>query len=313
MALLSDGTMLLTVGDLAYRREGLHELTNSYGKVWRIDLETGEASLFTLGHRNPQGLYASGSRVWETEHGPKGGDEVNLLEEGGNYGWPFATYGTGYNQFAWSLSQKHGSHEQFDLPLIAWSPSVGVSSLIQITGERFPVWTGDLLVGTLRAESLLRLHVEGERVVSSEQIHLGRRVRDLVETDAGHIVLLTDSRSPNDQGSIVIVDRRYEPSETALVEAYPSLELCATCHTFGEGMGDGVGPNLWGVLGSPVASRPRFVYSPALLQIEGRWTETRVRALLTDPEFAPGTSMPAQPGLSDGQVEQILSALRSLQ
>jgi cytochrome c len=78
-------------------------------------------------------------------------------------------------------------------------------------------------------------------------------------------------------------------------------------------MGDGVGPNLWGVLGSPVASRPGFVYSPALLQVEGRWTEARVRALLTDPEFAPGTSMPAQPGLSDAQVEQILAALRSLQ
>ena len=124
-------TLLLTLGD--HDHDGVHakdrisqDESAAYGKTWSIDMETGAASPFTIGHRNPQGLYIDpDGDIWSSEHGPKGGDELNLLVKGRNYGWPIVTYGTNYDQSTWPLNPHQGRHEGYEPPVYAWIPSVG--------------------------------------------------------------------------------------------------------------------------------------------------------------------------------------------
>lgn len=193
-----EGRLLVTVGDhhmdgashpvIAPQRDD-----HDYGKVIAIDLQTLSTSTFAEGLRNPQGLAIDAQgRLWETEHGPRGGDELNLLEEGGDYGWPIVTFGTQYGQLTWPANPRQGRHEGYALPVYAWAPSIGVSNLIQIDGFH-EAWDGDLLVASLEANSLFRLRIVGERVVMSEPIHMGERIRDLEQMGDGRLILWTDS------------------------------------------------------------------------------------------------------------------------
>jgi hypothetical protein len=190
---LPDGRILLSVGDHEF--DGVHahamamDSTASYGKTIAIDPATGEARTFTDGHRNPQGLFVDGSRIWETEHGPVGGDELNLLREGGTYGWPRVSYGTIGGGYLWH----EGAHPGFLRPVFAWVPSIGVSQVIVLHGRGFPRWRGDLLVSSLRAATLFRLRVEEGRVILAEPIPIGQRIRDLTEAPDGSVVLVLET------------------------------------------------------------------------------------------------------------------------
>ena len=105
--------------------------TSSHGKSFSIDVDTLDVRIIAKGLRNPQGLVVGrDGDLWETEHGPEGGDELNRIEEGANFGWPYVTLGTEYNQFGWPLSTTQGRHQGYDLPVFAWNPSIGVSNLI---------------------------------------------------------------------------------------------------------------------------------------------------------------------------------------
>jgi hypothetical protein len=205
IAPLGDTAIIVTVGD--YEFDGVNDeralaqsADNDYGKTLIIPLDGGPVRVFTLGHRNPMGLLvAPGGEIWATENGPEGGDELNLLAEGANYGWPLQTFGTQYNELTWPLEDESSPHPEFTLPVFSWVPSISVTNLITLERGGFPRWGDDLLVASLRERSLYRLHREGGRIVYSEPIPVQRRIRDLVETVDGRLVLWADG------GSLVIL------------------------------------------------------------------------------------------------------------
>jgi hypothetical protein len=199
---MDDSTLLLTIGDhgfngVVYNPDYVSDRAASYGKTWKIHLESARApELFTIGHRNPQGLFVDpDGSVWETEHGAQGGDELNLLRAGVDYGWPHVTYGTNYGKFTWPRNPAQGRHEGYTLPAYAWIPSIGTSNLIRIEKDLFPVWKGDLMVSSLNAGELFRVRTDSGRAVFAEPIVFGERIRDLIEDHLGRLVLWTDTRS----------------------------------------------------------------------------------------------------------------------
>jgi hypothetical protein len=189
--------ILVTVGDHGF--DGLEgvdafpqEPDNSYGKILLID-QGGMATPFSIGHRNQQGLAIDNQgRVWSTEHGPEGGDELNLIVEDGNYGWPLASYGAEYGTDNWPFAVNAKDHGEYREPAHAFVPSIGVSQLVPITSTYLPRWTDDLLVSSLQAGRLFRVRLRGEQVIYTESIDLSMRIRDLVEARDGRIVLWND-------------------------------------------------------------------------------------------------------------------------
>ena len=149
---------------------------------------------FTLGNRNMQGaaLHPQTGALWTHEHGPQGGDEVNVMRSGLNYGWPVITYGVNYG-FGTKIgegTQKAGMQQ----PLHYWVPSIAPSGMAFYAGDKFPRWKGDLFVGALRDRMLVRLKLDGEKVVSEERLLNGAlgRIRDVRVGPDGFIYLLTD-------------------------------------------------------------------------------------------------------------------------
>lgn len=199
LALIGEDSLLVTVG--AFRGEEripeaaeYWDAANAYGKTWLVDLRTGAVSVFTIGHRNPQGLAVGrDGSVWLTEHAARGGDELNLLVRGRNYGFPVVTYGTAYGRLDWPPNPAPGRHEGFTRPRFAWVPSIGPSQVIEVSDRGFPAWRGDLLVGSLADRALHRLHLDAGRVVLTEVLPIGHRVRDLVQLRSGTIVVKSDA------------------------------------------------------------------------------------------------------------------------
>ena len=149
--------------------------------------------LYSVGHRNPQGmaLEAATGRIYAIEHGPKGGDELNLIEPGVNYGWPVITYGKSYMGFKIG----EGTHKEgMAQPVHYWVPSISPSGLMIYDGERFPAWQGSFFAGALSGELLVRLEVAGGRAVVEERMleDLEERIRDVRQGPDGLIYLLTD-------------------------------------------------------------------------------------------------------------------------
>jgi glucose/arabinose dehydrogenase len=149
---------------------------------------------FDLGHRNMQGaaLHPQTGMLWTHEHGPQGGDEVNVIRPGVNYGWPVITYGVNYGS---GTRIGEGTHKAgMAQPLYYWVPSIAPSGMAFYTGERFPRWKGDLFVGALRDQLLVRLKLDGERIIKEERLLkdvLGR-IRDVRSGPDGYLYLLTD-------------------------------------------------------------------------------------------------------------------------
>jgi hypothetical protein len=167
------------------------------GKILELDTDTGKASIVSMGHRNPQGLALdSDGHVWATEHGPNGGDELNLIVEGRNYGWPQTTYAllSRNRRAEWPTNSVQGRHDTvYELPRFFFSPSIGVSNLIEVKGDEFPRWRGDLLVGSLVDATLYRIRREGNRIVSVERIAISERIRDIILMRDHRVALLTDN------------------------------------------------------------------------------------------------------------------------
>ncbi|MGQ0752342.1 MAG: PQQ-dependent sugar dehydrogenase [Betaproteobacteria bacterium] len=149
---------------------------------------------FTLGNRNMQGaaLHPKTGELWTHEHGPQGGDEVNVMRAGRNYGWPVITYGVNYG-----LGTKigEGTHKPgMEQPLYKWVPSIAPSGMAFYEGDKFPGWRGNILLGALRSEILVRLELDGEKIVSEERLLKGAlgRIRDVRVGPDGYVYLLTD-------------------------------------------------------------------------------------------------------------------------
>ncbi|MGH9383173.1 MAG: PQQ-dependent sugar dehydrogenase [Vicinamibacterales bacterium] len=295
MAMRDDHTVVLGVGDQGYDGvnstiDYVQDTTTSYGKMLLIDLRTGRANTLSMGHRNQQGvLVASKGTIWETEHGPYGGDELNRINAGGNYGWPIVTHGVQYGTRDWPRNTRQGAHDGYTEPVFAWVPSIGISNLIEVQGELFSRWRGDLIVGSLTELSLWRLRLVDERPVVVEQIMLGERVRDLIEGPLGELVVWSDAT----RALLFLSPSAGEETGGQL------FAQCSGCHAIGGGTSPLSGPDLRGVVGRRIAAAPGFDYSEALRSMKGTWTETALSQYLANPtRFVPGTTM-VFPGMSD--------------
>lgn len=168
------------------------------GKLLRVEIETGDAEVLASGFRNSQGLTRDAyGNLWATDHGPHGGDELNLLEPGANYGWPLASYGLGGSTSLSELEgEKLGIHDGFALPAFSWIPGIGISSVIVNDGRLFPFWKDDLLIASLTGNgnglSLFRVRRAGVKIQYVERIEIGWRIRDLTQMLDGRVVLLSD-------------------------------------------------------------------------------------------------------------------------
>ena len=155
-----------------------------------------EPTIWSYGHRNPQGLAIDPEtgNIWATEHGPQGGDELNLIQRGANYGWPVVGYGVNYR--SGSAIHDGTMREGMEPPTHFWIPSIATSGLMVYTGDRFPAWKGDILAGGLGGEQIARLTMDGERVVAEETLVLGLgRVRDVRQGPDGFIYIAVEDRA----------------------------------------------------------------------------------------------------------------------
>lgn len=200
-----EGYLFVTLGERG-QDERAQELGDLAGKVVRLHPDgsvpadnpfVGRAGaapeIFSYGHRNPQGLavHPETGRVWVVEHGPRGGDEVNVVQVGVNYGWPVITHGRAYS----GLPMGEGSaKEGMAQPLHYWVPSISPSGMAFYQGDAFVQWQGDLFVGALSGELLARLELDGEQVIEEERLLEGvlGRIRDVRVGPDGYLYLLTD-------------------------------------------------------------------------------------------------------------------------
>ena len=195
-----DGKLWITVGDRGKRDENPQALDRYPGKVHRINddgtipednpfvgQDDAVASTYSYGHRNPQGMavHPETGAIWEHEHGPRGGDEINIPQSGKNYGWPIISYGINYNGTTFT---DKGAQEGMEQPLHYWVPSLGPSGMTFVTGNRYPEWSGNLLVGSLKYQFVSRLALDGADVVEEEALlkKVGR-VRSLDMGPDGYI------------------------------------------------------------------------------------------------------------------------------
>jgi aldose sugar dehydrogenase len=204
-----DDNLFLTTGDHFTTRDQAQNLGNDLGKIIRIRPDgsvppdnpfVGKAAakpeIWSYGHRNPQGLtlHPVTGKLWEHEHGPRGGDEVNIIEKGKNYGWPVIGYGIDYSGAKIHESTQKAGMEQ---PLKYWVPSIAPSGMTFYTRNLFVTWRGSLFVGALAGQLLVRLELDGDKVVGEERLlqQLRERIRDVREGPDGALWLATDSSS----------------------------------------------------------------------------------------------------------------------
>jgi aldose sugar dehydrogenase len=202
-----DRNLFVTLGDHFEPRDEAQNLGNHIGKIIRIGPDgqvppdnpfVGRAGakpeIWAYGVRNAQGLAfdpATG-RLWEQEHGPRGGDEVNIIEKGRNYGWPVIGFGVDYSGARIHESTRKAGMEQ---PLWYWVPSIAPSGMAFYTGDLFPAWKGNIFIGALRGEMLVRLARDGDRITKEERLlqQLHERIRDVRMGPDGALWLLTDN------------------------------------------------------------------------------------------------------------------------
>ncbi len=207
MAFLPDGSLVLTLGDGFAYREKAQELDTHLGKIVRVDTdgnamgdnpfrdtENARPEIYSYGHRNVQGLaYDKQTQtLWSHEHGPRGGDELNIIKSGANYGWPLATTGTDYNGARITPFKTQRGTEPF---VYDWVPSIAPSGLTIYRGKMFPEWQGDALIGALADRSLWRIDLEAGQAIGETRLlgDLNQRIRS-VETDRdGAVLVLTES------------------------------------------------------------------------------------------------------------------------
>ena len=193
--MLTDGPdHLLVVIGTHNQNKYAQDPASHLGKLVRVEIETGHTAVLARGLRNPQGLTRDAAgHLWETEHGPEGGDELNVLRPGGNYGWPQVSYGVEYgSRVNVPRAAEVGLHAGFIKPVFAWVPSIGISSLIVNDECLFPLWKDDLLIGALAGHALFRVRRDGTDVQYVERIEVGDRIRDLAQMPDRRLALLVD-------------------------------------------------------------------------------------------------------------------------
>lgn len=201
MTPFGDDELLFSVGDYGFDgtiHESLSELPESmFGKIYRLNKKTGEVAVFAEGLRNSQGMYTDrDGTVWSTDHGPYGGDELNIIRKGEHYGWPEVTYGIEYGNQPWPNNPEQGKHNGFQKPEYVWMNAIAPTDILRVESQdAFRDWYGDLLIGSLRDRSLHRVRIaEDNRVIYSERIDIGHRIRNMQMLSNGSIALMTDGK-----------------------------------------------------------------------------------------------------------------------
>jgi len=202
-----DGTLYVTLGDRYSYMDQAQNIENHLGTIVRINpdgsvpednpfvgREDAQPEIYTYGNRNVQGiaLRPGTTTIWAHEHGPRGGDELNIVKPGVNYGWPEITYGIDYSGAIISEKTEAPGMEQ---PVVYWDPSIAPSGMTFYNGGKFPEWRGDIFLGALAHRHLRRLEMDGDEVVGQEELlgELGERIRDVVEGPDGLLYVLTDA------------------------------------------------------------------------------------------------------------------------
>ena len=191
IAFAPDGTMFITSGE-RFQFEPAQDTNVDLGKVIHMTAEGQRIGgrYYTLGHRNLLGIaFAPDGRLWEAEMGPKGGDELNLIVQGKNYGWPRASYGSHYD--GRDIPDDHKG-QGFEEPKLWWNPSISPSSLLIYSGDLFPKWKGDAFIGALSGEALIRVDIDGDKARKADQWDMGARIRAVDQGPGGEIYLLED-------------------------------------------------------------------------------------------------------------------------
>jgi glucose/arabinose dehydrogenase len=201
----ADGTLFITSGD-RMRFEPAQSLVSNVGKVVRINRdgsipagnpfagkENNRGEIWSVGHRNilSAAVHPTSGKLWVWEMGPLGGDELNVIEPGRNYGWPVVSNGDNYDS---STIPDHPAKKEFEAPIRTWTPVISPSGAMFYSASLFP-WRGDVLVGGLSSKALVRLKLDGTRIADEERIDMKRRIRDVIEAPDGAVLVIVDEKN----------------------------------------------------------------------------------------------------------------------
>lgn len=330
---LPDRTFLFTSSDDHARRHLAQRLDNHLAKILRLDRD-GKApadnpfigtpgalpEIYAYGTRAPLGITRDprNGAIWAVENGPQGGDELNLIKAGANYGWPITTYGLEYTgEVISELQQAPG----IESPVTYWFPAIAPSSIALYLGDKLPRWYGNLFVGTLRGQHLLRLSVENGVVVEQEKLllDLNERIRDVREGPDGLLYVLTDSTdgrllrlNPGAPAGDQVARQAQAPAvpQGLPLGGFPGPrppadvargqqifeQRCMSCHTLEDTSGSGIGPSLAGVFGRQPGAASGFAFSAAMQNLDIIWSEKTIEYYLASPQnYVPGSVMVAPP------------------
>jgi glucose/arabinose dehydrogenase len=200
-----DGTLFITSGD-RMRFDPAQQPGSNLGKVVRINRDGSipndnplvgkpgaRGDVWSLGHRNmlAAAVHPTSGQLWVVEMGPLGGDELNLIERGANYGWPVVSNGDNYDK---SPIPDHHTKPEFKAPRRTWTPVISPSGALFYDGSLFP-WRGSLVVGGLSSKALIRITIDGSKVTGEERIDMQRRIRDIVQAQDGALLVISDDKA----------------------------------------------------------------------------------------------------------------------
>lgn len=198
--------LYFSIGDRGNRDVNPQDITIDCGKIYRlnddgsvpqdnpfINVENAKTAIYSYGHRNPQGMVKNPftGEIWINEHGPKGGDEINIVQKGKNYGWPVISYGINYSGTTFTDITKKEGMEQ---PVFYWVPSIAPSGMAIVSSNKYPDWKGNVLVGSLKFEYLERIILENNQVVKREKLfeNIGR-IRNVIQAPDGYIYVAVEN------------------------------------------------------------------------------------------------------------------------
>lgn len=351
MTVLADKTLLIGIPE-DHHFGRAQQLGSHIGKILRINRDGStpkdnpfvntpgaRAEVWSYGHRTPLGLYedAETGRIWEVEAGERGGDELNVLRAGGNYGWPKAGWGFAYGSGGLAATPLRSS-PGIEEPILLWMPSATPSGLTRYRGNAYPLWDGDFFLGHLTNKVLERLRVEGHRVVLQEQmlLDLEERIRDVKVGPDNYLYVLTDHQNGRvlrlqpgrpQAKQVSRVAQKLEQTlrlssdfptggEEEIANLQPGdilkgrqafLERCASCHSVATIIHGGqIGPDLADVYGSRMGHRAGFDYSMNMAGGVLTWNFSILNRFLADPaSLVPGTKMTSPP-VTDPEIRRYI-------
>jgi glucose/arabinose dehydrogenase len=280
------------------------------GVSLKIDINTNSAEIFTSGHKNITAFWKKGMKIFSVEHAQKGGDEINLLKKGSNYGFPYKSFGTKYGSYKKvSVPGPQKNDNLLEDPIHAFVPSIAPGDAVFLSNSVFERWNNSVIVAGLKSRSIFIGKFRDDNIVYMEPIFIGERVRSIVYfsekiyllTDVGQIMTLEiDPLSlENDLGG------------SGIVALSPHLSKCTTCHSL-EPTAGGAAPHLFGITDRKIASVD-FEYSSGFEYLKGQvWNKELLMKYIKNPEsLVKGSYMPAQ-NLSAVEVENIYQELKSI-